>query len=303
MPRYTRVLLILVILLTVAPMAHAASTGPKTPTTTIGASSDQKQPVKPSKASTQPNPATPKTTAPPSTPIPAAAALSIKRIYAESHFLRVVIGSRAGSPLTPGTFNGMRLKLSAPALAITADLRLTRVKSLSVDEAMLTGDIRDKAAVDRAMEGIDEEMMNKTLESRTMVKTMMSHTLASTENNKPARYIVVNSMKPHEGKWNDYVAFERDVIKPLFEARIEQGALASWGLWQTYPYEQDDVRLVTVDGFESAEQMFMNWNFRENFEAAHPDRDWNESYQEMSQLRTMESVEIWELVDSVWPEH
>jgi len=125
MPRYTRVLLILVILLTVAPMAHAASTGPKTPTTTIGASSDQKQPVKPSKASTQPNPATPKTTAPPSTPIPAAAALSIKRIYAESHFLRVVIGSRAGSPLTPGTFNGMRLKLSAPALAITADLRLT----------------------------------------------------------------------------------------------------------------------------------------------------------------------------------
>lgn len=154
-----------------------------------------------------------------------------------------------------------------------------------------------------AMEGIDEEMMNKTLESRTMVKTMMSHTLASTENNKPARYIVVNSMKPHEGKWNDYVAFERDVIKPLFEARIEQGALASWGLWQTYPYEQDDVRLVTVDGFESAEQMFMNWNFRENFEAVHPDRDWNESYQEMSQLRTMESVEIWELVDSVWPEH
>ena len=126
MPRYTRVLLILVILLTVAPMAHAASTGPKTTTTTIGASPDQKQSVKPSKASTQPNPATPKTTAPPSTPIPAAAALSIKRIYAESHFLRVVIESLTGSsPLMPGTFNGMRLKLSAPAHAITADLRLT----------------------------------------------------------------------------------------------------------------------------------------------------------------------------------
>jgi len=125
MLRYTRFLLIVVLLLAVSWMTHAASTTPKVPATGIGVSSGAAPPPTSPKAPAQPNPAIEKTTAPPPAALPQATALSIRRTYAESNFLRVVIGSSTGALLTPAVFNGMHLKLSAPVHPINADLRLT----------------------------------------------------------------------------------------------------------------------------------------------------------------------------------
>jgi hypothetical protein len=125
MLRYTRFLLIVLLLLAVSGMTHAASTTPKVPAKGIGVSSGPAPSPTSPKAPAPLNPAIEKTTAPPPAALPKATALSIKRIYAESDFLRVVIANSSGGPLAPGTFNGMRLKLSAPAQAVKADLRLT----------------------------------------------------------------------------------------------------------------------------------------------------------------------------------
>ncbi|MBC2735271.1 MAG: hypothetical protein HF981_13010 [Desulfobacteraceae bacterium] len=125
MLRHTRFLLIVALLLAVSGMTHAASTTPKVPATGIGVSSGAAPSSTAPKAPAQRNPAIEKTTAPPPAALPKATALSIRRIYAESNFLRVVIGSSTGAPLTPAVFNGMHLKLSAPVHPINTDLRLT----------------------------------------------------------------------------------------------------------------------------------------------------------------------------------
>jgi hypothetical protein len=127
MLRYTRFLFVLVLLLAVSGMPYAASTTPKVPATGIGVSSGPALSPALPKTPASLNPAADKTTEHPSAPLLKPMALSIKHIYAESNFLRVVIGSRTGTPFTLGTFKGMHLRLSASADPVNADLRLTEL--------------------------------------------------------------------------------------------------------------------------------------------------------------------------------
>lgn len=148
----------------------------------------------------------------------------------------------------------------------------------------------------------DDGLYEKTLKSRAMVRVEVQHNMASAENNKGAGFIVINHMKPAEGKWDDYVEMEREVFKPLHEEGISRGHRSHWGLWVSYPYEKGQGRLITVDGYADAAQMFGDNGGGDIFSEVHPDLDPSEVWNKISGLREMESIEFWELVDSVFPE-
>src|SRR3990172_1134884 len=63
-------------------------------------------------------------------------------------------------------------------------------------------------------------------------------------------FVVVNFMKVPPGKGPDYVALERGMYKASHEARIRDGKLKSWSLWQTrFAGTQDGYSFVTVNTY------------------------------------------------------
>lgn len=151
------------------------------------------------------------------------------------------------------------------------------------------------------MAEIDTDIADQTMASRVLAHREFSHNLASASNNHGAAFLVVNRMRPTPGNWDAYVESEREVFKPMFEESISQGNRASWGLWNTWPYEEGQIRLVTVDGFDDLAQSYGE-NMEEIFAKVHPGKDMDEVARKVMSLRDQAQVEVWQLVDSAWPE-
>lgn len=138
-----------------------------------------------------------------------------------------------------------------------------------------------------------------TLKSRTMVNKEVMHLAVTADNNGTAPVILVNRMKVIPGMEGEYMNFEREFSKPLQEANIKEGQMSWWGVWQAWPYELGQIRYITVDGYESIEQMTGE---RKNLlPTVHPDLTWGEVQKKLASQRTQASVELWVLVDSVFP--
>jgi hypothetical protein len=147
----------------------------------------------------------------------------------------------------------------------------------------------------------DEEanrLMEMTSTSRVLAKRQIAHQVMSA--GAGSRYILVNQMKVKPDMGGAYVDFEREFSKPLQEEAIKRGQMSHWSVWQAWPYEDVYARYTTVDGFDSIEQMTMDG---ENLvPVVHPGLDMEETLKKMNSLRTQARVELWELVDSVFPE-
>jgi hypothetical protein len=147
---------------------------------------------------------------------------------------------------------------------------------------------------------VDQDIIGRTWESRVLVTREFSHSMFGADTNHGAKWIQVNYMKTKPGKWNEYLDIEREIFKPIFEEAINRGYRASWGVWQMWPYEEGEVTLVTVDGYDSWEQRFMDQE--DLFKVVHPDMDMDELWDKLEAVREMSEVQIWELVDAAWPE-
>ena len=145
------------------------------------------------------------------------------------------------------------------------------------------------------------KLMKKTLDARTHVRTDMMHRVATVENSKRTKYLVVAKMQPATGMADEYVKMEKDIFKPIMEEAIERGELTTWSLWRKYPYEENDVRYAVVNGFEDLSQ-FRTMNYGEILKKVHPDIKMEDLGKKVGKLRTMPATQIWRLVDQVMPE-
>jgi hypothetical protein len=148
---------------------------------------------------------------------------------------------------------------------------------------------------------INEDLINQTGDSRVLAHRDFSYNMESASGSHESKYIVINRMRPTPGNWDAYVKSEREIFKPMFDESIKEGHRNSWGLWQTWPYKEGEIRLVTVDGFDSLEQR-AGEDLGDLFKKVFPDKDMNKVAQEVTSFRDQAEVELWERVDSVWPE-
>lgn len=150
----------------------------------------------------------------------------------------------------------------------------------------------------------DEEwdaLYEKTLASRDYIKEEVSNLLVMVDNPQPVQYLVVHRMKVMPGMDAEYVNMETEIFKPLHEALIEKGALAHWGLWRIWPFNEGECRYVTVNGFKDLDQLTSDYP---NISLEELGLDYTqEELMEMAQkTRIMAADELWVLVDSVFPE-
>jgi hypothetical protein len=144
------------------------------------------------------------------------------------------------------------------------------------------------------------ELYEKTLKSRKMTGTEVFHLVTAAENGGNAPFIAVNRMKVKPGNMGAYVQMETEMAKPVYEEAIRRGQRTYWSLWIEGPFDDPYMRYITVDGFRDAAQFTAPG---ENlWPVVHPDLDLEEGTANISELRTMVSRELWELVDFVFPE-
>ena len=73
-------------------------------------------------------------------------------------------------------------------------------------------------------------------------------------------------------------------------------SLESWVLWQKWPYD-NDFNFVTTDAFDEWGEWFdTDWDI---ISEVHPGLDYDKFWDEMTDIRTFISREVWELIDYV----
>ncbi|MGW8317000.1 MAG: hypothetical protein ACWGNV_15495 [Bacteroidales bacterium] len=148
--------------------------------------------------------------------------------------------------------------------------------------------------------GPDSSIFNQTGSSRILAHVEVSHQIGSAENNQGAGLIVINRMKVKPENQSDYVQMEMEVFKPMHEEGIRRGERAHWSIWSNWPYDKGQATYTTVDGYADAAQLTAEGT--DLFSAVHPDLNMEQVSEKIMKLRYLESSEIWELVDSVFPE-
>lgn len=150
----------------------------------------------------------------------------------------------------------------------------------------------------------DEEwdaLYDRTIQSRDYVKEEVSNLIVQVDNPQPVQFLVVHRMKVLPGMATAYVDMETEIFKPMHEALIEKGALAHWGLWNIWPYQEGQCRYVTVNGFKDLDQLTSD-NPSISLEELGLDYTEDEIMEMVQKTRVMAEDELWVLVDSVFPE-
>lgn len=150
------------------------------------------------------------------------------------------------------------------------------------------------------MNGEDAEILNQTAASRVLAHVEVSHQLGAADNNLASPFIVLNRMQVKPGNGSDYVKMEMEVFKPLHEEGIKRGLRAHWSIWNIWPYDNGQATYTTVDGYADAAQFTAEG--QDYFSEVHPNLNADEVSEKIMKLRRMESSEIWQLVDAVFPE-
>lgn len=145
------------------------------------------------------------------------------------------------------------------------------------------------------------ELMEMTMMSRSLVHKDVMHRVMQADNATGSNYIAVNRMKVKEGKGSAYLQAEGEYSKPLQEAKIEDGRMVHWSVWQAWPYKEGQIRYSTVDGFASLEQLSNAGGGGDLLEKVFPGMTMADWAQKVSADRVQSSIEIWELVDFVFP--
>jgi hypothetical protein len=146
-----------------------------------------------------------------------------------------------------------------------------------------------------------EELTDRTLDARKVVRVDVMHRVVNAELTKPTSYITVSQMKVKPGMDGKYLDMEREIFKPLHEEAIRSGQMSTWSVWAKWPFEEGDYQYAAVNGFKNFADL-VNLDYESLFKKVHPDMDIGQFMQKIPDLRKNTAVEVWHLVDSVMPD-
>lgn len=136
---------------------------------------------------------------------------------------------------------------------------------------------------------IDEiDLVLRTGEIRTMVKNetwVQTDVIRSEDTISKAKVVVFNYFSIPEGKTDsDHTKVERDIWKPVHQARIKAGTMRGWVLMDMmlpfgsgYAYSS-----ATVDVYNDMKQYLMQNGMEDTFKKVHPGKDLNALWKQTS---------------------
>jgi hypothetical protein len=123
---------------------------------------------------------------------------------------------------------------------------------------------------------------------------------------KKGDYFQVNYMKVSNENFNDWIAFEKKVWRPLAEAMVKDGREDGWSVnVAVMPFGSDrPYQGVTVDVFPSLDAAFAeDTQFVDRFKKVHPDMELGTTFERVQKLRAQAEVQLYELEEFVAAAH
>lgn len=148
-----------------------------------------------------------------------------------------------------------------------------------------------------------EEMMQRTFESRTHVRSELFYSIATAPAiplETPAPYMQVNFMKVKPQMQSEYEQLESEIWLPIHNESIRSGRTTGWGLWSSLfprgsgrPYQY-----ITLNAFSEYSFIF-DLDFSIPFSNIHPDKDFTVTQERTWEVRSIVRTELWDLIDYV----
>jgi hypothetical protein len=145
------------------------------------------------------------------------------------------------------------------------------------------------------------DLMEKTLASRCYAHEEVESQVTTVDNSGEVKYVTVTRMKVKPGMEEDYVNMETEIFKPYHEEVIRRGHMTHWGIWEAWPYKDRQTRFSAVQGFQNVKQLAAPRVVIPPEEVG-LDMTLEKVIELVNKTRDMVSVEVWELVDQVFPE-
>ncbi len=146
-----------------------------------------------------------------------------------------------------------------------------------------------------------EELMNRTHDSRTHVKSELLFSVATAPEiplERPAAYMQVNYMKVDPDQQSEYEQWEAEIWMPIHNESIRSGRTTGWGLWSSlFPRGTErPYQYITLNAFSEFSYIF-ELDFSKPFKNVHPEKDFSEAQKKTRQLRKIVRTELWDLID------
>jgi len=144
------------------------------------------------------------------------------------------------------------------------------------------------------------------VDRRTALTTLISNNMfqnqASVGSFKKGDYFVVNYMKVANDNFEEYVAWEKKVWKPLAEAMAKDGIRTGWSLnTRVLPSGSDQpFQAVTVDVFPNWESIYKDdAQFVERWHKVHPDLELGTTFEKYEKLRSLSMSQLYVVQDLI----
>ncbi len=161
------------------------------------------------------------------------------------------------------------------------------------------------SGLEEAFKGLNDAqqvIIDKTEATRDLVRTEVWRGVDGVfrDGENPIKYHIINYMDVPTGRSEEYMAMERELVKPVHQAAVKAGDRAGWGLYQLeFPYGADfPYEAATVDFFDNWGDI-QSGNFGKHFDKVHPDKSDAYIGRQISETRTLLRSELRVLVDYV----
>ena len=98
----------------------------------------------------------------------------------------------------------------------------------------------------------------------------------------------------------EYVKTEREVWKPIHQAWVNDGKLASWGLWGlVMPGGTSNTHDYVTSNAHTSYKAMAELNYEETFKKVYPGKDMQAIFDATGKTRDLVRSEVWEMIDSL----
>ena len=109
-------------------------------------------------------------------------------------------------------------------------------------------------------------------------------------------YVVVTYMKVPAGKGPEYVALERDIWKAVHQARVRDGKMKSWSLWQKrFGGSEDAYSFLTINTYNKFEDLEVG--LQDYLQKANPGKNVADIQRQTQAARDIYRTEVWRVID------
>jgi hypothetical protein len=177
--------------------------------------------------------------------------------------------------------------------------------TVSVSQNMPTPPL-DNEAIAKALKATSSPMTTQQLMARRdsisrLVTSEIWRTTQIVGQYQKGDYFFLNHIKAND--MQAFIAFERDIWKPVAEQMVKDGNLHAWRQAMIVVPSGTDhkYRILTADFFPSWQAVFKGFNAREAFAKAHPGKNFEAAVQEGVKTRDIAKRELYVVDELVLP--